>query len=451
MILGIDSCSSEEMIRRGKLFQTTVLRKDFLVLLVCYGAIAAVWLLALRPLMIVDVWDESNIFIILHTLSPSLPDRLVIVWSQYLGLYRPLAATVLLLLDGLGFGTMGMRYFNALLLLVAFGMLSRILQVKLGRNWRSAMGFSFAALCSAGALITSTWFANVFDACCLVLIALGTSLLARERFLAAGFLFGLAFFCKEIAILSIPLALWVMARIHRLSYSSLLRCFVPLLLLAFVYFWMRQRLISIGTAGDIHQFATDAYWHSLLAMSSGFWWQTTGFDSGSLPGVIGLLVTFGSVLILSDWRDRVVYLTLLLLTSLACWGMFFPKGGVLISSAHFIGRLFLIPGTLALFVIASGHSRVAVWLPWLLAIPLSIGAILTGSDHVHFQKTYVYIYDQAAISTDGRFFTVNFGDKELNDPMRRLRIGTFPEAEFQLSPKDGCLSRRNGTMMFCGR
>ena len=416
-----------------------------------YGAATLVWLLALWPLMIVDVWDESNIFLILQSLPHSLPERLALVWGQYYGLYRPLASSALLLLDRLGFGLIGMRYFNALLLVGAFGVLAIAMMDRWSIDWRRALGFSLVALFSSGALIAATWFANIFDACCLFLIALGISRLTRERFVAAGLLFGLAFYCKEIAILAIPMIPWVMWRSRCLSLGALLRCFVPMVSLAIAYFAIRQHLIPLGTAGDIHQFAASAYWESLLTMAGGFWWQSTRFASGGPMWASGLVMTLAAALLLDGWRDRLLYALLLLLTSFACWGMFWPQGDTLISSFHFVGRLFLIPGTLALFVVVTGHGMRFPWLPWILIVPAVFGAIGTGIDHARFQRMYAQIYAQATASGPDRVFTVNFGDKELNDGSRRLRIGNFPDADLQVSPKDGCLLRKDGSALYCAR
>jgi hypothetical protein len=428
-----------------------ILKHEALCYLLCYGVVVIFWLISLWPMMITDVWDESNIFLILQSIPDSLSDQLALAWGKYHGLYRPLASSLLLLLYQLGFGLVAMRYFNALLLIFSFAVLANTMIFRWNIDWRRALGFSITALFSSGSLITATWFANIFDASCLALIALGVSQLARERFFAAGILFGLAFYCKEIAILSIPLIPWIMWRSRCLSLRALVHCFVTLFSLAITYFVIRQHMVSLGSTGDIHQFTASSYWNSLLNMISGFWWQSTRFASSSLIGKISLFMTIAVVLMLDNWWDRSLYAVLLLLTSLACWGMFLINHEILISSIHFIGRLFLIPGTLILCIISSGRLNQSLWKSWIFTIPLTISAIETGINHIHFQEMYKQIYEQAALPNRINALKVNYEERKINDSMRRLQIGNFPDAELQVSPKDGCLLRKDGVLLFCAR
>lgn len=412
-----------------------------------YGVLTVLWLFALRPLMIADVWDETNILLILGELPGALPERLLTVWTRYLGLYRPLAASLLVLLDQAGAGLVGFRYFNAVLLAIAFGLLGHVMVARFALAWPRALLVVAGGLLGSASLIGAGWFANVFDVSCLLLVAVAVALIAAGRPLAAGFALGAAFYCKEIALLGLPLAPWLLWRLGRPRLAELARVLVPALLLAAIYFYLRQRLTPLGGAADIHQFAPGAYPGSLRVMLEAFWWQHTRFVSGDAQAWLGLALSAGFFLALRGWADRALVAATLLLTSLACWGMFQTQGDILISGRNFIGRLFLLPGAIALLALAAGAREGGRWRVAVFVLPLVVGAAGTALNHARFQTVYERIYREAASSASP--LRVAYDQKTLDDPRRRLRIGAFSDAALTVEPRRGCLARPGQAPLFC--
>jgi hypothetical protein len=89
------------------------------------------WLYLMSTLMIADVWDETNLIIGLQS-KPfsdlSLFQAIKFIWLNHISLYRPLAASVVVIIDYLiGPDFVFLRYFNAFLLISSIYFLSKSL------------------------------------------------------------------------------------------------------------------------------------------------------------------------------------------------------------------------------------------------------------------------------------------------------------------------------------
>jgi hypothetical protein len=165
-----------------------------------------IWVALVVRLMIADVWDETNGMLYFSASNP-LAEKLKFVLTQSLGFWRPLATLIpAITLHFIPSFDVSWRIVRAINIVMLVGALAFFLDA--AKRWspsdKKHFLFTIAFLFSGSAIIAAGWYANVFDVSALLLIALGTSMLARDKPLIAGILFGLAFFAKETAILSLP-------------------------------------------------------------------------------------------------------------------------------------------------------------------------------------------------------------------------------------------------------
>lgn len=388
------------------------------------------WLFSLRGLMITDIWDETNLLLALR--SPTFAGLgvgklIAYVWTHEVSFYRPLATSVLICVEELG-GTdfRYLRYANALLVLASVLLFSRILFERFEVSAARVVAFAALALGSSAALITASWFANVFDATCLFLLALGYFLVFRDRFFAGGIVIGTAFFCKEIAILGIPFLLFGYIS-GKYSARSLAKIAGPALALAGVYLFMRQSVVEFGSSSDIHPFVPSVFIPSLVAFLKSFWWQHTKFPSHGAMGIAGLVLLGLTILSIRNHRSQALAIAIVLIASVAYWGMFGYQDKMVVTSFNFIGRLYLIPSILILFLLAVDSD----WRIFpLLLVPLLAGAMASYADHSAFQRLYLDMYREAAAGPGT--LRVHYPDKQLDDPARRLRVGDDPSASITI-------------------
>ena len=71
----------------------------------------------------------------------------------------------------------------------------------------------------------------------------------------------------------------------------------------------------------------------------------------------------------------------------------------------------------------------------LLLSSISLGH--TFNDHRNFQKTYLEIYELAATSDSE--ITIFYKEKNLSDSVRKIEIGSHPDAEFRIDSQRGGL------------
>jgi hypothetical protein len=410
-------------------------------------ALVVIWIALVSRLMIADVWDETNGMLAFSAPTPLAP-KLHFVLTQSLGFWRPLPAllvtVVLHFVRDFDVSWRVLRCLNAAMLLGTCALLARAFRGVSG-EFRGLHGlsetapttpnaplttlFTLSFLFSSSSLITAGWYANVFDASALLLIAIAlTLLLSKEldaglsarrasRDVAAGTILGVAFFCKESAALALPF-LFVLFAAGRITFKQSLRAGIPATLLGALYFFIRSKIVPFGSAGDVHGFDPAQFVPTLLHLGESFWEQT--LKSHSVFGFIFLAI---SLIALRRVRVIAAMLLFLLATAIIYWGMFGEyQNGAVMHHLNFTGRLYLIPAALFLFLLALERRPIAMAI---LLLPIVYGAVLTVRDHTRFQRTYARIYARAPIA-------VHYPAKPLDDTVRGVKIGDIPTAPLQI-------------------
>lgn len=293
--------------------------------------------------------------------------------------------------------------------------------------------FTIAFLFSGSAIITAGWFANVFDASALVLISFALLLLLRGRDLAAGVTIGIAFFCKETAALALPFLVVLLAA-GRITFRQALRAGIPAAILGAIYFAIRSRIVPFGGEGDIHGFAAAQLAPTFLNLAESFWEQTLKWRG--FLGYVWLAVSLAALR-----RPRLIAAALLFFcaTGVIYWGMFGEyQNGVLIHHLDFVGRLYLVPATLMLFLLALERRTVAIAV---LLLPIVFGGFVTYRDHARFQRMYKRIYRTARQATV-KPLTVHYPAKPLDDVVRGVKVGDIPDAAVTVNATTGRLAYR---------
>jgi hypothetical protein len=408
------------------------------------GIISVLWLLLLWPLMITDVWDETNILLAVAAeplASAGMLDITGIIWAHQLPLdiYRPLALTLEILLIQLTDGNMVLlRYLNALMILGAVCMLMHVLLRRAPGQTGRAAALGSILLFSGSALITAGWFANVFDATCLLLICAALALYQHKRFVLAGAALALAAFCKEIYVLALPVLLLFFYLDRQQLHKSDMLTLLGIALAGSVLYWtLRLNMIALGSQGDIHGFSPQAFLGSSLSFTAGFLYQFSKFSlfNGTFwAGLLGLLAVFAS---LRDGRVLLCLLVLLALSALIYWGMFSYQGAVLVTSANFIGRLYLVPFALFVLFVCLQARPIAIGI---VAIASLWGMVGTYADHLAFQRLYAELYERAQNSPEQ--LIVHYPEKPLTDTARNITIGDYPQATVQVDVVSAAMVER---------
>jgi len=397
------------------------------------GAAAVVWVALMARLMIADVWDETNGMVYFSDPSRSMGEMALFVLTQSISFWRPLAtllaAAVLHYFPDYDVSWRILRAINMAFLLGAFALLADAL-ARFNREVtpRERFLFTCAALFSGGAVITAGWYANIFDASALFCIACGLALLARGRSLTAGLVLGVGFFCKEVTALALPFLVVLLAA-RRITFRDALRAGIPAFALGLVYFVLRGRIIALGGPYDTHRFELDHLLPTVMNLGRTFWFGTV--KAG--PWVwLGAVFTIASVLILRRPRLIAAMTAFLGAAVFIYWGMFDVLQVDLIDASNFAGRMYLVPVTLFLFLLALERRTVAICV---LLLPILYGAGLTYRDHTRFQRLYVQIYRAAPT-------TIHYPGKPLDDRVRGLRIGDIPDAPLTINTKRARLEPR---------
>ena len=399
-------------------------------------AIVVLWIAAMARLFIADVWDESNALAVFGDAHQSAVQLVVTILKTPLPFWRPIptilaALTIHLLPPDAAWPFL--RIVNMLMIFAALALMIRAVSAWAGRDDRRDFFFVFATLFSAGAIIVAGWFANIFDASVLLLIAWGLFLITRRWFLEAGFVFGVAFFFKETAAMVLPLLLLLIA-IGRLKLMEAIKIAIPAIAVGILYFDLRSLVVPFGSAADTHQFQISM----LLPTAKGFiesYWRETLWGA---PNVIGYIVFLASAAAMRTWRARAAFVAFVACAIVIYLSMFATyQGHDLLHHLMFIGRLYFIPVTLTLFVFALDRRW---WAMAILAVPLLAGAIGTYTRYERFQRSYRNLYRYAATAT--KPVRIDYAMKPLHDPRRGIEIGDFPDAPARLDPVNGLLVKQ---------
>jgi hypothetical protein len=203
----------------------------------------------------------------------------------------------------------------------------------------------------------------------------------------------------------------------------------------FVYVAFRQRVAPMVGAEDLPGFRREDFLPSLVGWLESFWWQTLKRPDPQAAGILALGI---SLLALRNGRLALGMAAVLLLSGILYWGLFVAYQGALIEGQHFVGRLYLIPFSLFVFVLALDGRR---WVLPVLMVPLLIGCAATVRDHLRFQESFKSVYELAATRAAGQPLVVRCAEfpGPLADTRRNLVIGNVKRAEFRLQAQDGRL------------
>jgi len=397
----------------------------------------AVWAVLAFRLMIADVWDETNGMLFFSDLAIPLGAKLHVALTQSLGFWRPLptliAALFLHFIPSFAISWRVLRFVNMLMIGGALLLLADAAERWRERSERRRFLFTIALLFSGSGVMAAGWYAEIFDATALLLIALGLARLARGRDVEAGVLFGIAFYAKETAVLALPFLVILLAA-GRISFRSALRAAIPAVILGGIYFAIRSRIVPFGSASDVHGFVKSEFLPTLLNICATFWIQT--MKRRML--IIGLAFLALSLAALRKPRTIVVTALVLIGCAVIYWGMFLEyQDGAVITHLNFIGRLYLVPVALflVLLMVEARDAAIAV-----LLIPILFGGVETYRDHTRFQRVYRRMYRTAAESKT-KPLVVHFPPKPLADKVRGLDVGDHPDAKVLIDPAKGLIFR----------
>jgi hypothetical protein len=395
--------------------------------LAAYAAIA-IWIVFAIRLMIADVWDETNGMLAFSSAAMTFGAKVKFVLTKSLGFWRPLptllVATILHFVTDFDISWRILRAINIAMIVAAVHLLLM--------DTKGALRFvmTIALLFSGSAVIAAGWYANIFDASALLLIAIAIRLLFRDRAIAAGGVIGIAFFCKETTALALPFLLMLFAA-GRITFRQLLRTSIPATVLGGVYFAIRSKIVPFGTTGDVHGFAREELLPTIMNLAESFWRQTL---KGPGPGILGFLFLALSLIALKRPRLVAAALAFLAATAVIYWGMFgLWQDGELIHHLNFVGRLYLVPVALMLFILALERRTLVIAV---LCIPIVFGGITTWRDHARFQRMYKRLYRTAAQATQ-KPLIVHYPPKPLDDTVRGIKVGDFPTATMSINARSG--------------
>jgi uncharacterized membrane protein YhaH (DUF805 family) len=189
----------------------------------------------------------------------------------------------------------------------------------------------------------------------------------------------------------------------------------------------RLHFIPLRSDSDLHGFSLDAMTSSFLSYFAGFLFQFSKFESGSVvffAGLAGLISLIG--LGMQRWSSRLFAMAILLISAVAYWGMLGYQSDILMSSHNFVGRLYLIPFCLILFLVCLDSRPTTISL---LAAMSFWGMSLTYIDHFKFQQVYRDIYAMAE-AQDGTLY-IHYPEKPLSESIRKIEIGDFAGANIE--------------------
>ncbi len=411
-------------------------------LTLAFTLIGVAWLVLLSGLMITDVWDESQLLQQLPSdprINMQMVDTILSIWtferSQIS--WRPLALSVFFTIATLAEGDfVWLRYFNALLVLCSASLLARSLMLGYGVSANRGLAFFVIVLFSASSLITAGWFANIFDALCLFFLALAIRLYVSGRLLACAVFFSLAVFCKETYVLAFPILGWMILEDSKSSGTSVkprILLVFSLLAVSIIYWGLRHRFVPIGSETDIHGMNFSSFVPTGVSFASGFITQSYTFWPGNPAFWVGGAALPIAFLAVRGIWPKLTVVAIFGMSTIIYLGMFGYQMENLMGAHNFIGRLYLIPFALILFVAFSSTPRPAAIL--FIALFSVWGMGQTYSRHVEFQQTYAALY--ALAEEVEETITVHYPPRNTVDLRRGLRYGDFPDAEIRINVAEG--------------
>lgn len=407
---------------------------------VAVGVVVILWTAVVAQLMVADVWDESSALSLFQEYD--FAELLSSNWKQAeaggVVLFRPLP---FLVFTGLASVMQDpeitwrlLRGVNAALVLASCFLLHGAIRRRRGVDPGRDLSFWVLYLFSGSAIITASWFANGFDAMALFFIAFAANQLTRDRGWMAGVALGLAFFCKEVAVLAFPFFATLSWTGDFRSRETKKAMAVAGSLFA-VFLVLRTLVVVPGSEADLRRLSFDGVLAAMSNIPVTFWWQVPDVPMRWL----GILAFVASVAGLRSWRAAAGVAALYVGTA-ALYGPVLASGASpLISSGNFAGRLYLVPAALVLSLIGL-HGRRHVLL--FLLIPVIWGAGITADRHFRFQQAYRALYHMAASAASSPLAVhCNFYDPVFHYRFRHLVIGHLPDARWEFR-SDGTLSRR---------
>ncbi len=406
------------------------------------GLVAVVYLAVVASAMVTDVWDEGRALNLVF--GHSVVELVTTNWQQRAAggvvLFRPLPfLLVTAVAKGVGDFELSwrlLRALNGLLLVATTWLLVDVRRRLCGPDPLRDLLLAAGVLWSGGAVIAGGWFATIFDVATLLAIVCGLAALARGRGLTAGAAFGAAFFCKEIAILALPLVAalrWAGRTPRRASDQALVVAGSA----ALVYGVLRLLVVAPGSAADVRSWSLAGTAKAFWQLPETIWWQVA---DPPLPG-IGLLAT---ALVLATVRPLRLSAGAgaVCATAAVVYGeMVHVQASPLLDADNFIGRLHLVPAALLLLLVAVGGRRVVLAA---LVVPLVWGAGLTLDRHLRFQRAYLRVYELAAAAENPPLLVdspLYRGAERFDHEARRLVFGVFPSVCWRLE-LDGTLVDR---------
>jgi hypothetical protein len=398
-------------------------------------AAIGLWIVFAVRLMIADVWDETNGMLAFSSAAQSLGQKLHLVLTQSLGFWRPLptlvVTVVLHFVRDFDVSWRLLRGLNIVMLAVTAWLLVEAVRATGVLRFVTTVALLF----SGSAVIAAGWYANIFDASALLTIAIALTLLLRGRDLQAGVVLGIAFFCKETAALALPFLVMLFAA-GRITFRQLVRTAIPAAIFGAIYFALRAKIVAFGSSGDVHGFDPAQFLPTVANLAESFWRQTL---KGAGPGILGYAFLVLSLVALRRPRLIGAAIAFLGATAVIYWGMFSEwQNGVLIHHLDFVGRLYLVPVALLLLVLAMERRTLVIAV---LCVPIVFGGYTTWRDHARFQRTYKRIY-RTATEAAAKPLLVRFAAKPLEDGVRGVRVGDFPDAAVAIDAKTGRLEYR---------
>lgn len=409
-------------------------------LYLCSTAILVfIWFLSFYNLLIVDVWDETaGLLIISENHLPSIVYENIPITQEQIIFRRPLTGLIFysILKLKLPYDVCWklLRAMNAAFVLFSLFFLIEIIKYYKGKDLLQQLLLTAIFLFSGSSIITISWFANMYDASSLFLLALGLYLfLVKKHYKISSIILGLSFFCKETGIL-VYFMLILFSLTGFVSKQKLILAISISFFIGLIYFFIRSSFIPLGSSLDIHGFNLELLLPSLTGWLESFWWQNMKREEAEAAGWVFLLI---SIIAIRNGFAMISVIGILLFSGVLYWEMTANyQNHILLSSHNFIGRLYLIPFFFILLIIALySHNILLI----ILAIPVLSGGFATYNDHYHFQKAYLNAYQKAHSAHKEILIKQDGIGIVFHDPKRKIKYGNLNTYHYYFDIKTGAI------------
>lgn len=408
-----------------------------------YVVASMLWLLFLSFTMVADVWDETNALVILNSepvLSMNYLGVIRTIWLAELPLdiYRPVGSSIFLVLGKMLDGNfIALRYFNAILVLASALILSSCMKVEQSESSRRVV-FFVLMIFSSSAYMTASWFANVFDASCLFFFSVAYKAYTSRWYSVCVISSAFSIFSKEAYVLFIPFLLLTIYSDKERSKYGVLAIILAIVSFSLIYWSIRQQVVAFGSGSDIHSFELSAFVESALSFLAGFLYQFSKFQVADFVFGAGIVSLAICLISLKSNLNRLATIFILAMSVVIYWGMFGYQGSNIVTSHNFVGRLYLIPYAIVLYLFCADSNRYCITLIALFSV---VGLVNTYSDHLKFQETYDEIYSLAAESNEP--LKIYYPEKALQDTQRNIFVGNLRDADYRINVADGGIIENN--------